>query len=123
MGHRRLFYIQKLSYPYQNGLFEMVLLGLVVASLGGMIDEARICDRFDRRANSYVPMVNVDTVEEVAWKCNMDMNKKKYTDTFVAECDMMEANCFKENVVWSRRLNKNFIERNEYQRTRDTNHI
>merc|ERR1712112_349642 len=88
-----------------------VLLGLVVSSLGGMLDEARICDRFDRRANSYVPMVNVETVEEVAWKCNMDMNKKKYTDTFVAECDVMEANCFKKN---------NYGRRMEYQRKTQT---
>merc|ERR1712096_420152 len=50
-----------------------VLLGLVVASLAGMIDEDLICDHFDRFSNSYAYMQDVASVEEIAWECNTDV--------------------------------------------------
>merc|ERR1712105_587092 len=78
-----------------------VLLGLVVASLAGMIDEDLICDYLDRFSNIYVPM-QYPSVEEVAWKCNIDTAPG-------GKCDKMQANCYKGN--------------NEYRLTYNTNHI
>merc|ERR1712105_32893 len=78
-----------------------VLLGLVVASLAGMIDQDLLCDRFDPFSNTYLPM-HYPSVEEVAWECN--------TDTAPGgKCDKIQANCYKGN--------------NDYYDTGNTNHI
>merc|ERR1712096_62703 len=70
-----------------------VLLGLVVASLAGMIDEDLICDHFDRFSNSYAYMQDVASVEEIAWECNTDV----YTGVAGGKCDKMQASCYKDN--------------------------
>merc|ERR1712183_1829 len=71
-----------------------LLLGLVVAgTLAGMIDQDLICDvdRYDRVSDSYVPMEDVASVEEIAWECN--------TDTVPGGvCDKIQANCYTNHI-------------------------